>query len=239
MVLDPVKNFAKVSVSIGYDASATTIVLATGEGAKLPQPSTDGAFNLVWHNVTDYPDPSNDPNVEIIRVTARTNDTLTITRAQESTTAKTHNTSGKAYQMILGITKNTIDNIDAKIEELADEKLNKNTAITGATKTKITYDANGLVTAGEDATTGDISEVTDKKYVTDAEKVKLGNLSGTNTGDNATNSQYSGLATSKQDTLVSGTNIKTINSTSLLGSGDIVIQGLPLQQAVLASQVFN
>jgi len=29
----------------------------------------------------------------------------------------------------------------------------------------------------------------------------------------------------KQDTLVSGTNIKTINSTSLLGSGDIVIAG--------------
>jgi len=49
------------------------------------------------------------------------------------------------------------------------------------------------------------------------------NLSGTNTGDNATNSQYSGLAASKQDTLVSGTNIKTINSTSLLGSGNITI----------------
>ena len=31
--------------------------------------------------------------------------------------------------------------------------------------------------------TGDIAEVTDKKYVTDAEKTKLSNLSGTNTGD--------------------------------------------------------
>lgn len=51
------------------------------------------------------------------------------------------------------------------------------------------------------------------------------NLSGTNTGDNAVNSLYSGLAASKQDTLVSGTNIKTVNSTSLLGSGDIVIGG--------------
>lgn len=52
---------------------------------------------------------------------------------------------------------------------------------------------------------------------------RLANTSGTNTGDNATNTQYSGLATSKQDTLVSGTNIKTINSTSILGSGDIVV----------------
>ncbi len=34
----------------------------------------------------------------------------------------------------------------------------------------------------------------------------------------------------KNDTLVSGTNIKTINSTSLLGSGDIVISGSGLAQ---------
>jgi hypothetical protein len=35
------------------------------------------------------------------------------------------------------------------------------------------------------------------------------------------------LEASKQDTLVSGTNIKTINSTSLLGSGDIAISASP------------
>ena len=36
-------------------------------------------------------------------------------------------------------------------------------------------------------------------FVTDAEKVVIGNTSGTNTGDNATNTQYSGLAASKLD----------------------------------------
>lgn len=41
----------------------------------------------------------------------------------------------------------------------------------------------------------------DENYVTDDEKIILGNTSGTNSGDNATNSQYSGLATSKQDAL--------------------------------------
>lgn len=54
-----------------------------------------------------------------------------------------------------------------------------------------------------------------------------GTATGTNTGDNATNSQYSGLAASKQDLLVSGTNIKTVNGTTLLGSGDISISGAP------------
>jgi hypothetical protein len=60
--------------------------------------------------------------------------------------------------------------------------------------------------------------------LTDAEKTILSNTSGTNSGDNAVNSLYSGLAASKQDALVSGTNIKTINSTTLLGSGDIAVQ---------------
>lgn len=39
----------------------------------------------------------------------------------------------------------------------------------------------------------------DDNYVTDAQLVVLGNTSGTNTGDNATNTQYSGLAASKAD----------------------------------------
>ena len=40
-----------------------------------------------------------------------------------------------------------------------------------------------------------------------------------------TTSDLETALTSKQDTLISGTNIKTINSQSLLGSGDITIQG--------------
>lgn len=51
------------------------------------------------------------------------------------------------------------------------------------------------------------------------------NLSGTNTGDNSANTLYSGLAASKQDTLVSATNIKTINGSTILGSGDLVVGG--------------
>ena len=46
-------------------------------------------------------------------------------------------------------------------------------------------------------------------------------VSGANTGDNSANSLYSWLAASKQDTLVSNTNIKTVNSTTILGSWDI------------------
>lgn len=78
-------------------------------------------------------------------------------------------------------------------------KVDANATITGATKTKITYDSKGLVTSGADATTADIADSSNKRYVSDAQLVVIGNTSGINTGDNATNSQYSGLATSKQD----------------------------------------
>lgn len=110
------------------------------------------------------------------------------------------------------------------LQTALDLKVDENTAITGATKTKVTYDAKGLVTAGADATTADIADSTNRRYVTDAQSTVIGNTSGTNTGDNATNSQYSGLAASKQDTLVSATNIKTINSTSVLGAGNIAVE---------------
>jgi hypothetical protein len=114
-----------------------------------------------------------------------------------------------------------LNGVTSAIQTQLDAKVDENAAITGATKTKITFDAKGLVTSGADATTADIADSTDKRYVTDAQATVIGNTSGTNTGDNATNSQYSGLAASKQDTLVSGTNIKTLEGQSLLGSGNI------------------
>ena len=70
-----------------------------------------------------------------------------------------------------------------KIKTALGLKLNSNAPITGATKTKITYDSNGLVTGGADATTADIADSTNKRYVTDAQKTVLNNTSGTNSGD--------------------------------------------------------
>ncbi len=58
-----------------------------------------------------------------------------------------------------------------------------NVSINAATKTKITYDAKGLVLAGADATTADIAASTNKNYVTDVQSAVLSNTSGVNTGD--------------------------------------------------------
>ena len=105
MSLDNAINFAKVTVSTGYNSSATSIVLNAGQGALLPT----APFNVVWWNATSYPDPSNDPSVEIVSVTNVSTDTHTVTRAQESTSASNKNTGGATYQMLAGLTAKVIN----------------------------------------------------------------------------------------------------------------------------------
>lgn len=87
--MDPAVNFAVGTVLTAPSPanSGTTVVLQSGQGARFPQPSTDGAFNITM--VPNGTAPENFyTTAEIGRCTARTADTLTITRAQEGTTAR-------------------------------------------------------------------------------------------------------------------------------------------------------
>lgn len=79
--------------------------------------------------------------------------------------------------------------VQAALNELDTEKVQANGAITGATKTKVTYDSKGLVTAGADATTADIADSSNKRYITDAQQTILGNTSGTNSGNETTTTE--------------------------------------------------
>jgi len=87
---------------------------------------------------------------------------------------------------------NKVKNINVSIQKIE--------GIGGGT-TNLTYTAsptNGTVNSdtGTDATIP-LADVTNAGLITPAEKAKLTNTSGTNTGDNATNSQYSALAADK------------------------------------------
>lgn len=159
--LDPAKNFADGQVSTGYDASATSITLSTGDGAKFPDPSTDGAFNFVWGEYSTYPNMAKDPNVEICRCTARSGDVLTIVRAQEGTTAHNHNTGGKTYRIVAGPTAKLISDIRATY--VAKDSSVKYNATTG----HLVKDSSGVATNGpavrgtasdSNATKGDIQK---------------------------------------------------------------------------------
>lgn len=82
--------------------------------------------------------------------------------------------------------------------------------------TNLSIDANGVLSAND--TNVSFTEISNKPT----------NLSGYGITDAYTKTQVDSLIpniSTKQDTLVSGTNIKTINGQSVLGGGDLVISG--------------
>ena len=114
--LYPITNFGVVTASAGYDSTATTLVLTAGHGVKLP---STFPFILVWFNSTDYAGPHLDPNVEIIEVSNRSTDTLTVVRGREGTTAVNHHTAGKTYTLYVTLTKGLYDRIETDIAAAA------------------------------------------------------------------------------------------------------------------------
>jgi hypothetical protein len=147
MALDPVVNFFRSEIAtLPLASGTTTMVITTGDGNKLPNPSTDGAFNLTIYNADD---PFFTP--EIVRCTAKSGDSLTITRAQEGTTA-TNKTTGSTWYVELVPTAKTIQDIDDKKLDIAGGTMTGDLTIpdkiihSGDTNTAIRFPANDTFT---------------------------------------------------------------------------------------------
>jgi len=118
--------------------------------------------------------------------------------------------SNAEFQYLNGVTSAIQTQLDAKVDE--------NAAITGATKTKITYDAKGLVTAGADI------EATDLPSGIDATKIANGTISNTefqylNGVTDNIQTQFSG----KQDIITGAAT--TIDTENLTASRALVSDG--------------
>ena len=110
--MDSVSNFGKANLIVGITSSGSAIELKAGEVSSLPSVP----FNCVLFNSTDYSSPIEDPYKELVRVTAISGNYLSVSRAQEGTTAFPHNQYGKTYTLLNTITKKTIDDIRDAIE---------------------------------------------------------------------------------------------------------------------------
>jgi hypothetical protein len=75
-------NNASGALASSISTSSTTIVLAAGQGVEFPTP---GGGNYFYATLTDT---SN--NLEVVKVTARTVDTLTVVRGQDGTAARSY-----------------------------------------------------------------------------------------------------------------------------------------------------
>jgi len=121
--------------------------------------------------------------------------------------------SGAVWGGVTGTLSNQTD-----LQSVLDDKVIKNTPVTASTKAKITFDSKGLVTNGTNLVASDIP--------------------------NIAQTQVTNLVTdlsNKQENLISGTNIKTINGDSVLGSGDLVVGGAPsfLESNIVDLTIWN
>lgn len=74
-------NNASTTLASGINSSVTSLTVASGKGALFPSPTGSNYFMCTLQSVSGSP-------IEIVQVTARSTDTFTIVRAQESTTAQ-------------------------------------------------------------------------------------------------------------------------------------------------------
>lgn len=77
------KNFSKSTLASGLAPAGTSLTVAAGEGALFPTAGSGTTFDIVIYNTS--------AQREVCKCTSRTGDVLTITRAQEGTTALSWN----------------------------------------------------------------------------------------------------------------------------------------------------
>jgi len=87
-------NDASTTLQSGIGAGATTAVLAAGTGSLFPNPASGEAY------FTTFLDASTQQTKEIVLVTARAGDTITIVRGQQGTTARAWNAGDLAAQLV-------------------------------------------------------------------------------------------------------------------------------------------
>lgn len=100
---------------------------------------------------------------------------------------------------------------------------NYQTLITSTNKVPAS-NVSGLATV---ATSGSYNDLSDKPYI--PEGVTIDQTYSATSTNAQSGKAVAGAISTKQDTLVSGTNIKTINNNSILGSGNISVDSLPTQ----------
>jgi len=122
--MDAHANFAISAVATAPSpaTSGTSLVVTSGHGARFPATP----FNATIWPQGSLPDPL---NAEIVRVTAISTDTLTITRAQEGTTARTVVVGDLIAATITKKTLNDAEFWDDRIVKPSDEIVNNSTAL--------------------------------------------------------------------------------------------------------------
>ena len=234
-------NNASSQLSGSLPQGGTTLVCSAGQGSRFPSPSAGDFFYLTLYTKDVY---AAEQNIEIVKVTARATDVMTIVRDIEGITG---NAGGFAYAggadtvyLDMRWTAGCVGNMAQKGElatvattgsyaDLIDEP-------TAFSPSVITQDSSNRFVTDAEKSTWNAKEAAiaagtaaqyyrgDKSFQTlDKAAVGLGSVNNTSDADKPVSTAQATAIGLKQDTLVSGTNIKTVGGNSLLGSGDVVL----------------
>lgn len=200
--------------TLSNSASAVYAVFVNGQELRQSQ------YTVVTTTLTIVDTLEASDRVDVIYSNATLGINPSYTKAETDTLLNAkENSLGFTPENVANKENTTLDTSSTKyptnnlVKTNIDAKVTANAAITGATKTKITYDSKGLVTSGADATTADIADSLNKRYVTDANLTVIGNTSGTNTGDETQSSIQTklGLASTSTSGYLSSTDWNTFN----------------------------
>ena len=106
-------NNAKTTLASGITNVATSLTVASGQGALFPSTAGNVYYYCTLEDVSK--------NIEIVKVTARSSDTFTIVRAQQGTTNRAYS-SGSEFSLRLtrdGLTEYVNDASSAVAVSLA------------------------------------------------------------------------------------------------------------------------
>ena len=110
--MDDYKNFAYSTLAAGISAAATSCSVASGTGSRFPSTAFDA---VIWDS--SYPSATAAVLAgagEQVRVTARSTDALTITRAQGGTSAVALNTTSRTYAIAQVLTESAFEAVAPK-----------------------------------------------------------------------------------------------------------------------------
>ena len=107
-----VANNAYSTLAASITSSATSVTLTTGEGARFPALTSPDYFYATLLDSAN--------NLEIVKVTARSTDVLTIVRGSESTTARAYASGDRLEQRITAAGLDAKEAADATIVKDAD-----------------------------------------------------------------------------------------------------------------------
>ena len=197
-------NNASAPLAASITAASTSITVTTGQGALFPAVSAGSYFYAT------LVDSSN--NLEIVKVTARSGDTMTVTRAQEGTVARAYAAADKLELRITAAGLNNLLQLDGAQTVTGSKTFSDAITLSGGGSLAGTFSGtatfSGAITFSNTVTaniSGNAGTVTDGVYLSTAQTISgAKTFSGQVAFTGATVPQFNATATGIQGRVLVG-----------------------------------